>query len=317
MLVLKQNIIALVFSLLAFCAQAQEGNYETVDLATKTLGALPTKNVAEIATIITQDLNGNKEKARAIFYWIANNIEIDPKALKQNSEKNSLPEQVIQIRKATPQGFAKLFQEMCSQVKIRCLTVNGWVKNNAIEITEKPEEKNYTWNVVQLGQTPEAWHYVNTCRASGYTDAAFKTFTKQFESNYFFTDKDVFDLVHWPDNSAWQLGKSAKSKGDFFERPILGPAAVALGVKKTFPEKGLITPKLDQKISFKINTTNENEIKELVVLIGDKKPRTEKLEFNQIGKQISFNYNVKKEDDAPFTIVADGKVLLHYFLTVK
>jgi hypothetical protein len=317
MLNLKKLFLSISLITSAFITNAQIEDFSLVDNATKAFGALPSKNVAEIATIITQDVIGNKEKARAIYYWIANNIAIDLKGFKNNDEKFSLPETVIQLRKGTPKGFAKLFQEMCSQVKIRCLTVDGWVKNNAIEILDKIDEKNYTWNVVQLGQTPEAWHYVDVCRASGYVDAAFKVFTKQFESNYFFTNKDLFDLIHWPENSAWQLGKSAKSKNDFFTKPVIGAAGVAMGVRKTFPENGLITPKLEQKINFKISTTSEDAIKDLVVLIGDRKPRTEKVEFDQLGREIRFTYNVKKEDDAPFVIVVDGKILVQYFITVK
>ena len=50
--------------------------------------------------------------------------------------------------------------------------------------------------MVQLGQSPDAWYYVDACRGSGYTDADFKTFT--FFNDEYFSQTSSFQLGALP-----------------------------------------------------------------------------------------------------------------------
>ncbi len=306
--------IAILFS----HAQIATSKYQYIDDEVKKLGSFPTKNVAEIADAITAKYSSNEEKARAIFYWIANNIAIDPKAVKQQDEKNKLPEKVIELRKATPLGFSLLVQEMCSYAKIRCLSVDGYVKNHAEEINEKAEEKNYSWNVVQLGQTSEAWYYIDASRASGFLDPKLSIFTKQFTSQYFFTDKKLFNLIYFPDNLAWMLGGGNKSMKDFYALPVIGNEAVGLEMRKLAPLTGIIKTTITKPVNFSFTINNDNTIKKISILIGNEKKRQkeEPMNFDNTSGDISFTYTFKKEDTFPIQIIAYGKVVLQYIVEV-
>jgi transglutaminase/protease-like cytokinesis protein 3 len=299
-------------------AQATISKYRYVDDYVQKLGAFSTKNVAEIADAITSKFSNNEEKARAIFYWIANNISIDPKAVKQNDEKNKLPEKVIELRKATPLGFSLLVQEMCSYAKIRCLSVDGYVKNFASEINEAADDKNYSWNVVQLGQSPETWQYIDACRASGFLDNRLSLFTKQFTSQYFFAEKKLFNLVYFPDNMAWQLGGGINNVKQYYALPVFGNQAIALEMKKPSPLTGLIKTTTAKPVQFSFSINNENTINKISILVGDDKKikKEEPMNFNNNNGNISFFYTFKKEDTFPIQIVADGKVLLQYIIEV-
>jgi transglutaminase/protease-like cytokinesis protein 3 len=187
-------------------AQNYADHYTTTDNFIKNLGSLDSLNVARIADTLTRRLSDKEQKARAIFYWIANNIALDLKAIKSNDQRKSLPEDVVKMRKGTPLGFAKLFQEMSSLANIRCLVVDGYVKANTDDINSPSDESNHSWNVVQLGLSPDQWYFVDVAKASGYTDKKMSSFTREFTSNYFFPDKALFNLDHFPDNDAWQLG---------------------------------------------------------------------------------------------------------------
>jgi Transglutaminase-like superfamily len=299
-------------------AQISISKYRFVDDEVQKLGAFPTKNVAEIADAITSKFSSNEDKSRAIFYWIANNIAIDSKAVKQNDEKYKLPEKVIELRKATPLGFSLLVQEMCSYAKIRCLSVDGYVKNFASEINEKADDKNYSWNVVQLGQSPETWYYIDACRASGFLDKKLTIFTKQFTSQYFFAEKKLFNLVYFPDNMAWQLGGGINNVKQYYALPVFGNQAVALEMKKPSPLTGLIKTTIAKPVLFSFSIDNENTINKISILIGDekKKQKEEPMNFDNNSGNISFTYIFKKEDTFPIQIVADGKVLLQYIVEV-
>ena len=315
----------ILFLILVLCtntlltAQNIPNKYKAVDDAVEKLGPLNNFNVAIIADTITQKFADNEQKARAIFYWIANNIQIDPKGTKQNDDKNILPEKVIALRKATPLGFSLLVQEMCSDANIRCLSVDGFVKNYASEINETADEKNYSWNVVQLGQSPETWYYIDAARASGYLDKKLTSFTKQFTSEYFFANRKLFNLTYFPDNSAWQLGGGIKSVKDYYALPVICNTAFALGMGKPMPITGQIKANLKKPVVFTFPVNSDVEIKNISIIMGDeKKPsKPEAMNFENTSGAISFSYQFKKEDTFPLRIVADGKDILQYMVEVS
>ncbi len=310
---------ALTFCVASIIAQTKVNKYKNVDDIVSKLGALNNFNVAIIADTITEKFTNNEEKARAIYFWIAKNIAIDAKAVKQNDTKNTLPENVIALRKANPLGFSLLYQEMCSNVKIRCLSVDGFVKNYPTEINEKEDEKNYSWNVVQLGQSPESWYFVDVCRASGFLDKKMTTFTPQFTSEYFFADRKLFNLTFFPDNMAWQLGGGVKSLKDYYALPVISNEAFGLEMKSPTPLTGLIKTTLKKPVSFSFTVNNEVPIKNISFYMGDEKklPKPEAMNFDNNNGTITFSYLFKKADSFPLRIVADGKDILQYMVEVS
>ena len=311
-------VIFLVLSLNLSFAQNAALKYKAVDESVEKLGPLLTFNVATIADTITEKFSDKELQARAIFYWITHNIAIDPKATRQNDNKNTLPEKVIELRRATPLGFSLLVQEMSSAANIRCLSVDGFVKNYSAEINEVADEINYSWNVIQLGQSPETWFYVDAARASGSLDKKGNLFTKQFTSEYFFADRTLFNLTYYPDNSAWQLGSGPKSKKDYYALPVIGSSAFALGMGKPTPATGFIKTTMKKPVSFSFPVSKGAEIKNISLVMGDeKKPlKPEAMNFENSGGVITFSYLFKKDGSFPMRITADGKELLHYMVEV-
>jgi hypothetical protein len=307
-----------LFSTTLLHAQAPGDEYAKTDAFVRSLGSLDNLNVATIADTITRKLDAKKDKARAIFYWIANNISLDLKASKANDNRKTDPILVVQSRKATPLGFSTLVQEMCSMANIRCLTVDGYVKNYAEEINNPADEINHSWNVVQLGQSPEDWYYIDAAKASGYADKKYSTFTKEFTSGYFFADKTLFNLDHYPDNQAWQLGAGPKSLKEFYALPVISSAAYVYGLQKPLPLNGYIKTKMKTPASFGFRQSGDVPITSITLIIGDDKKPDKPLDMNFVdnGGAISFKHQFKKEDVYPVKIVVDGKVLLQYMAEV-
>lgn len=312
---------SLLFILSAFCnlASAQTSrSYEQTDKKVRELGALADKNVAIIADTISRLFSDKQDKARGFFYWIANNISIDGKATKANDQKKINPEQVVQLRRTTPLGFAKLFQEMCSMGNIRCLVVDGYVKNGTDDINNKADEPNHSWNVVQLGKSPEDWYYVDVARAAGYLDKKQILFTPDFISGYFFAEKSLFNLDHFPDNQAWLLGEGPKGLKDFYALPVIGRGAYKLGLTKPSPIQGLVHTNVKNSVSFSFLKSNTDPINKIVLLIGEgnRQLRPEPMNFSDNGGSVSFVYQFKREDSYPVRIMVDDKEVLSYIVEV-
>jgi hypothetical protein len=309
-------LLQILFVLTFFNVNAQGKNFTATDEYVKQLGPLNNLNVATIADTITRKFPDKYDKARAIFYWIANNIALDPKAIRANDNKKTDPVDVVQLRKTTPIGFALLVQEMCSMANIRCLTVDGYVKNYGVDINNKADDINHSWNVVQLGQSPEQWFYIDAAKASGFTDVKLTGFTKLFTSEYFFADKALFNLDHYPDNNAWQLGGGPKNLKEFYSLPVISNAAYKYGLQKPQPITGYIKTKTKNIVNFSFSYNSAIPIKNIFLQLGDeKKPqKPEPMNFNENKGVISFHYQFKRADVYPVRIVVDGKELLQYYV---
>jgi hypothetical protein len=278
-------------------------DFSKADAYVAKLGRLDSLNVATIADTLTSYFDTKEDKARAIFTWIARNIALDPKAIRSNDNKKTDPVQVIQMRKTTSLGFALLFQEMCSIAEIRCLSVDGFVKNNAEDINIPSDEINHSWNVVQLGQSPDKWYYVDAAKGSGYLDKKQSVFTPKFNSRMFF-----------PDNKAWQLGDGPKAKRDFYALPVLLPGAYPFGLIKLNPATGFVKGKLAVASKFSFQTDTEETISsvELIIGEGNKQLKPEPMNFDHTGSTLSFSYKFKKDDSFPVTILINGQPSLQY-----
>jgi hypothetical protein len=297
-------------------SQVSNTKYQKTDNFIFEIGPLEKSNVATIADTITSSFSDKEIKARSIYTWIANNIEMDPKAIRSGDNKNTEPENVIKLRKTTPLGFALLFQEMCSQADIRCLVVDGYTKYNAEQINEMPDAINFSWNVVQLGTSPNAWFYVDVAKASGYLDTKQTRFTHKFSGDYFFANKNVFNLDHFPDNILWQLNEGPKSTKDFYSLPLIHEGTYQLGITKPNPMNGFIKtkPTTSNLFSFKVNDVQNITNISIVIGEGAKQQKPERVNFTTKGNEIFFSYIFKKEDTYPMKIMVDGKDVITYLV---
>lgn len=315
---MKKYVVILIASLIALNGFSQN-KYSRVDDAVSTFGSLDSFNIATIADTITAQFPNKEDKARAIFYWIANNISIDPKSAKSNDKKNTNPGIVIANRKTNPLGFSLLVQEMMSLANIRCLSIDGYIKMDIETLNDPIDEPNSSWNVVQLGTSPDQWYYVDASMAAGFTDKRFTSFTKEFTSEYFFADRATFNLIHFPDNISWLLGPGVKTIKDFYAQPVFSNAAIKYSLQKANPAKGMIKTKMKNAVQFSFEFAKEISPSEVVLISGDyRRPENPvAVKFTSSGNTISFSHQFKKESEYPVRILIDGKLLAIYYAEVN
>ena len=288
---LFKKVLPTFFTFLVFNVSAQTNNrdFKAIDAYVQSLGALDSMSMGTINNVVSNKFTDKMDKARAIYYWITHNITYDLKLARNNNPLKNTPADVLRTRKATAIGFASLFQDMCSSADIRCLTVDGFIKNNTEEIGEKDKEINHSWAVVQLGQSPEDWYYVDPTLGSGFADAELKVFTKYYSDVYFFTEKETFNLQHYPDNEAWKLGSAPKNKKDFFEMPVVSVAAIELGIKKLLPNNGKIKAKVNKAVKFSFTLKSTGEITKVELGVGEKKKyKVEEIQYSNSASVLSF-----------------------------
>ena len=315
-----KKIVFLLLILISTHAIAQKRveDFKVVDEYVKSLGALDTLNMGTISFIVTKKFPDAKDKVRAIFDWIAYNISFDCKASKKNGNEKNDAETVLKFRKATASGYAALSQDMCSVVKIRCLTVDGYLKNNVEQFTEKPEEFNHTWDVVQLGQSPETWFYVDPTLGSGITDDKVTVYTKQYNDAYFFADKTIFNYQHFPDNKAWLLGPGTRSSSNFFSMPLVKNAAYEFIIGNFLPNNGYIKANTNKAVQFSFKASSSPTIDIVALAIGEEKNKKIKtVDYTFSDSMIRFTYKFEQENTYPVTVLINNKPVLGYFVEVS
>ncbi len=315
-----KKILSVFFIIAGFNLSAQTSNrdFKAIDEYVQSLGSLDSMSMGTINNVVSNKFTDKMDKARAIYYWITHNITYDLKLARNNNPLKNTPADVLRTRKATAIGFASLFQDMCSSADIRCLTVDGFIKNNTEEIGEKDQEINHSWAVVQLGQSPEDWYYVDPTLGSGFVDAEMKFFTKYYTDVYFFTEKETFNLQHYPDNEAWKLGSASKNKKDFFDMPVVRVAAIELGIKKILPNDGKIKAKVNKAVKFSFTLKSTEEITKVELGFGEKKKyKVEEIQYSNSASVLSFTYKFQDANSYPVTIFVNGKEFVQYYVEVE
>ena len=302
---------------LSSLAQRTSNDFKMVDDYVQSLGSLDTLNMGTISYVVTKKFPENRDKVRAIFDWIAYNISFDCKAARNNGNEKTNSDDVLKFRKTTSTGYATLFQDMCSVVKIRCLTVNGYAKYSVEDINEIPDQFNHAWVVVQLGQSPESWYYVDPTWGSGYTDAKMITYTKQYNDNYFFANKSLFNFQHFPDNKAWQIGNGPKSAKDFFELPLVKHKAYEFGLAGFIPQNGFIKSTVSKPVLFNIRINSFAKVDIVALEIGtDKRKSIKTVDYSFKNGVVSFSYKFEEDDSYPVTVLINNKPVLGYFAEI-
>lgn len=310
-------LLAFLLPVIAF-AQTSGKDFSEVDDYVKKLGNLDSMSMGTINNVVSRKFPEKIDRARAIFDWIAMNITYDVKAGRSNNAAKNTSTEILKSRRAAGAGFATLFQDMCSAADIRCLTVDGFLKTNHLQIGDKSTDINHTWAVVQLGESPDTWFYVDPAMGSGYLEADMKTFTRFFNTGYFFTEKNLFNWDHYPDNDAWKLGNAPKNRGDFFDLPVIRNAAYEYGLKSFSPRSGKTKAKAGKSVNYQFKLNPTADITSVTMIIGEKKKiKTKDIPFNFSGGTLSFSNAFEVENSYPVTIKVNGKELIIYEVDVE
>jgi len=158
------------------------------------------KTLRTLAQKITRSEFSDEQKARAIFIWVANNIDYDnelhnSRSLQKKiytSEENVI-RHVLKRNKALCGGYAFLFERLCDAVGISAQTIHGFSQQYKVSSNNKP---NHTWNAVKVnGQ----WHLLDITWAKSHSrDGTPNLF-------WFKTSPSDFIKTHVPEDHKWQL----------------------------------------------------------------------------------------------------------------
>jgi hypothetical protein len=191
---MKHSLVLLLF-VLSLSIRAQE-KYARIDADVKNLPEYGS-TYDEIARTLTRGLSSEEEKYRALYVWIANNIQYDIRRYHADIDYSSqfnFVEDVMNTRSGVCQHYAELFHAMCKVLGLVSYVVGGYTYQDIGD-----EKSGHAWNLVRYDSL---YAFIDPTWASGYvTD---NRYVHEFRDKYFLVAPRDFIKSHIPIDPLWQ-----------------------------------------------------------------------------------------------------------------
>ncbi|NWV59112.1 KY peptidase, partial [Malurus elegans] len=195
-------------------------------------------SVEELVKALLKQARTDLEKVRAIWMWICHHIEYDIVGYHNKSQRLCKPRDVLRMGKSVCEGYAELFEHMCSLAGIQCKKLSGYSKGYGYETGQTfTGDSDHAWNAVYL---EGRWHLLDSTWGSGSVDKTFTKFTYRYNEFYFLTHPALFINSHFPDNSNWQLLQPTLTLKEFENNMLYNSSFYTLGLLAAHPETPII-----------------------------------------------------------------------------
>jgi transglutaminase/protease-like cytokinesis protein 3 len=299
-------------------------DYEKVDSIVRTY---PKKfsNPNDLASIINRDFILQEEKARAIFTWIAYNIEYDVQKLtsrpplndylKLTDEEKAEREKILRRGIATNTlidgkgvclEYSILFRDLCRLVSLECVEIDGAAKNGILNFDSIPNQINHVWNAVKIDNN---WKLIDVTWAAGRVDLNNSVFIQEFNDFFFFTPPEIFAKSHFPIEKKWLMTKMTKEKFD--KMPIYFHSYFEKNIRIQKPRNGKISAGWKKRLKFVINDCTNEEY--YLKFENEEIKRTPKIKLadNKCILEIDYKYS----NDTYLTLYIGEQRLARYLVT--
>lgn len=286
---LKKLVFAFLFFNLIFISSSYSQQYTAIDsIVLKYPDFGSTEKLAER---IKADFTTEHDKARAIYSWIALNLEydldtfLDPPKPKEISKSDSDAAKQIQLlnakiaqkafrsRKAVCEGFSQLYQHLAVLTGLKCQVIHGDAKVELTDIGRRNYILNHAWNSVLIDGK---WILVDATWGQGSYDSRHKVLIKKFTPIYFDMDAKYFNAKHYAE-SAMYKGNTG-NKAEFLNGPLIYNDFIEENCEVLMPFSGVVSANEGDKIDFKLK--NLTKIDDLYYL--DKKEEKIKVQNSKV-----------------------------------
>ena len=179
----------------------------------------PNEYVRSVCAKINETSSNDFERVKKAHDVICLLVSYDAK----NFWARTVPRQdwqtVIKNKTAVCEGYANLFQQFCSELKISSVKVSGYSRGVGIDIeNENPQKSNHAWNIVCI---ENEWYLIDCTWDSGYMSG--RQSVQSYSTDWLFLKPEHFVCSHLPIDSSYQLMQNPISINDFLRLPDFRP----------------------------------------------------------------------------------------------
>ena len=189
------------------------------------------KTLNEVIAVINKNFTKPVHKARAVFYWIANNISYDWDAYTSGLIKTSWDYkkdalQTFGDRKGVCDHYSSLFQYMLEQCGLEAMKISGYSKIWP-DARVNTLRTDHAWNAVKINGN---WKLMDVTWASE-DDGDMEYF-------WFDTPPEKFIYSHLPSDTAYQFLKNKITLNEYALMPIINKYLFLSKAPVTIPTLG-------------------------------------------------------------------------------
>lgn len=197
---IKQTIfcsILLIFSQALFAQKKTINEFAAIDKKALQLPESQATTTSKISDYIKANFNTDKEKSRAIFIWIATNIQYDVENMFAINPQEKYEDKIakpLKTRKGICENYAALFNDICAKSGIKSYVIEGYTKQNGV-INNLP----HAWCAALIEGD---WYLFDPTWGSGYVNGG--KYYKKINNVYYMAKPSVFIKSHIPFDYLWQ-----------------------------------------------------------------------------------------------------------------
>ena len=288
-------------------------------------------NLPILSHKLTNKLNTDVEKFRAIFYWVCNNIKADDAqntkiiSVRRKFKNDSLAylewsrhyqkkalNKLFKNKKTTCTGYAYLIKELCFFANIDCKIINGYGRT-ADGNVESLDLVNHSWNAVKLDNK---WYLCDATWASGYI--FYKSyFIKDYINGYFLSDPHLFAKNHIPIEQRWFLFDDAPQVKNNLP-PLVYNETFKLNINPITPDKMVLNYKKGDEVTFSFKTLNhKNYTPSLLELSGGKEILYNIYNIQSTNELTTFKYKFNKKGSFDVHLKVEKYIVATYVIKVE
>ena len=323
---LKIILNILLFLPLCIYSQQRQDNFYVID---NKVGSIPVLKADTLAKQLASLGKTDREKVRAIFRWITENIDYNvmPFGSKRNVVRQFYKEpedsnvalpplnervstKVLNTGVAFCEGYSRLFKTLCDHAGLKAEIIYGYARTN----NNRRFAVNHTWNAVYIDST---WQLLDVTWASGVVTFA-NEYIRQYNDHYFLTPPDEFVRDHYPEDPQWTLLKDPPVYREFAQSPFRYSGYLKAGVSSYFPSKGVIDVAVGDSILIELKA--KKEIRNFFVSSSptpDTTLLTKLSPVAAIGQKLVFKYNITDATGEWLYVYCNEELTLRYKLNVK
>ncbi|MFY9242837.1 MAG: transglutaminase domain-containing protein [Polaribacter sp.] len=332
----KWCFLVLIFTNFCF---AQQSDFTTIDFKkadyiAKSFKSKGLLDIHKTAITLTENLETEVEKVRAIYLWICNNIANDYRLYAKNSRKRNkfindsirlnewnsdfkklLFKKLLKNRSTICTGYAYLFKEMCGIINIEAKMVNGFGRTSDVNV-EDLIEPNHTWNVVKINNK---WYLCDPTWSAGISYPEQGKFVFEYNDGYFLTDPKIFFLNHYPIEEKYALlNNKTYSLKEFSEMPLLYAEAYNILKEHVAPAKMHHEIIQNDSFTFTYQLKEKIDINKIKFIFsnGDNE-NIKKPEINLVDKTLTLQYTFANRGFYDVHLCYNNQIICTYTFLIK
>ncbi len=184
--------------------------YASIDKKALQLPDTSAKTTDGIARYISSNFTNDKDKARAIFVWVATNFEYDIENIFAINFYEKVEDKInkpLATHKGICENYAAVFNDVCLKSGIRSYVVEGYTKQNGFT-----DYIPHAWCAAFIDT---AWYLYDPTWGSGYINNG--KFYKKIDNSYYKINPSTIIKTHMPFDYLWQFLNYPVTNQEFYE----------------------------------------------------------------------------------------------------